>query len=71
MENKVVRLKYIRKHFVVPIVTTSHNTRDGQSSQRPARSRAEDNISADSRVRVGCSGADGRCQLSAPLSEAE
>ena len=28
----IVRLKYIRKHFVVPIVTTSHNTRDGQSS---------------------------------------
>ena len=25
MENKVVRLKYIRKHFLVPIVTTSHD----------------------------------------------
>ena len=24
MENKVVRLKYIRKHFVVTIVATSH-----------------------------------------------
>ena len=32
MENKVVRLKYIGKHFVVPIVTTSHDTHDGQSS---------------------------------------
>ena len=25
MENKVVRLKYKRKHFIVPIVTTSHD----------------------------------------------